>query len=344
MSIQLPHDPRTALVRTKYFSLHPKPLERWLWRQGLPQAAERVFWLHWEEGMRSGDWSSEIPIKRVARECAIDPSTVTRAYQLLKSLGLVRREDPGRNPENPFCQATAITEVRLPRELVIELSNSPNRPFRDHLAEAPAAAATCAPVAAAIPARAAPRPASAIPEPTAAPIAPPAHHRPTRGETSAMWGRASAAERSRFYAASRDRLTAFEFDPGTTLTPADRGHILAQLAQLAAAKPPMPRSSTAQATPSAYKGPRRLSVLELARARRRILDLVPAAAAGEVLRQVIWAVEEGALRRFAAALALNIAVKKIREGAWTKPNRMPPQWLPQSPRAAFAVPEHCSAA
>jgi hypothetical protein len=323
MSIQLPHDPRTALVRTKYFSLHPKPLERWLWRQGLPQSAERVFWLHWEEGMRSGDWSSEIPIKRVARECAIDPSTVTRAYQLLKSLGLVKREDPGRNPENPFCQATAITEVRLPRDLVIELSNSPNRPSRD-------------------------RPGVDSP-PIAQPGQPAIVHatrrRPTRDETSAMWGRASAAERSRFFAASRDRLTAFEFDADTKLTPTDRGHILAQLAQLAAAKPPMStRPITPQAPPSDFKGPRRLSVLDLARARRRTLEQVPAAAATEIFRQVIWAVEEGALRRFPPTLALNIALKKIREGAWTKPNRMPPHWLPQSARVATAVPEYCGAA
>jgi hypothetical protein len=374
MSIPLPHDPRTALVRTKYFSLHPKPLERWLWRQGLPQAAERVFWLHWEEGMRSGDWSSEIPIKRVARECAIDPSTVTRAYQLLKSLGLVKREDPGRNPANPFCQATAITEVRLPRDLVVELFNSPNRPCRDHLAadseqNSRSDQRPNQPPAIVAPAAATPRdpdsthasrpstsPDSTRGQPTSPdrtrasrpstnPDAPVNHRRPNRDETSAMWGRASATERSRFYAASRDRLTALEFDAETKLTPADRGHILAQLAQLAAAKPPKPiQPATPRATPSDFKGPRRLSVLELARARRRILELVPTAAAAEVFRQVIWAVEEGALRRFAATLALNIALKKIREGAWTTPNRMPPQWMPQSTRAATAVPEYCGAA
>src|SRR5271165_785946 len=149
-------DPRGALVRTKYFSLHPKPLERWLWQQGLPQAAERVFWLHWEAGMRSGDWCSEIPLKRVALECAVDPSTVTRSYQVLKSKGLIKREDPGRDPDNPFCQATAITEVRLPREFLTELSRSPNRPIQgtrpSELAavQAPARTAILQPVAAAV--------------------------------------------------------------------------------------------------------------------------------------------------------------------------------------------------
>ncbi len=41
---------------------------------------------------------------------------------------------------------------------------------------------------------------------------------------------------------------------------------------------------------------------------------------------MLWAVEEGALRRFEAAKGVNIALKKIREGAWTRPNRMPPNW------------------
>ena len=59
----------------------------------------------------------------------------------------------------------------------------------------------------------------------------------------------------------------------------------------------------------------------------------------EVLRQLVWAVEEGALRRFEVALGVNIALKKIREGAWTRPNRMPPNWA----RLA-ALPETCSAA
>src|ERR1035438_8185055 len=128
MSQEISHDPRDRLVREKYFSLRPKPLERWLWQQGLPQAAERVFWLHWEEGMKRGNWCSELSLRQVARECCVDPSTVTRAYQVLKSKGLIRREDPGRDRANPFAQAIAITEVRVPRELLIELGRAPNRP------------------------------------------------------------------------------------------------------------------------------------------------------------------------------------------------------------------------
>lgn len=322
MPLESQHDPRSALVKTKYFSLHPKPLERWLWKQALPPAAERVFWLHWEAGMQNGDWCSEIPLKRVAFECCVDPSTVTRAYQLLKALELIRREDPGRDPSNPFQQATAITEVKLPRELVAELSKSPNRPSKSDPVTRVEAGAT--PIGS---------------------TASEAQSRPTLGreQSRAMWTRASAAERARYFVASRDRLTALEFDTNTQLTAEDRGEILAQLTQVAAARPIQTPAKTAPA-PVQTKGPRRLTVLEIARIRRQIQEFVPSASGAEITRQVIWAVEQGALQRFALSLATNIALKKIREGAWSKPHRMPPNWMPQRMSLNLEQPEPCSAA
>jgi hypothetical protein len=350
MSIDSPFDPRTALVRTKYFNQYPQPLERWLWKQALPQAAERVFWLHWAEGRRNGDWCSEIPIKRVALECCVDISTVTRSYQALKSLGLIRREDPGRDPRNPFCQATAITEVRLPRQFLIELSRSPNRPLKEAISGetggTPAAAgrpATASAIPIAVPATA---PAAVLQELTpqkAASDSTPSTPRPSRQASQAMWARASDAERARFFTASRDRLTLMEFDADTRLAPEDRGQILAQLTQLAVARP-KEASATPKAPKGPYTAPRRLTVLDLARTRKRVLETVPGSGAPEILRQVIWAVEHGALRRFDMAMALNIALKKIREGAWSKPNRMPPNWLPPGRERERAVPEQCSIA
>src|SRR5579862_5864065 len=115
-------DPRDLLAQQKYFSLRPKPLEQWLWRRRVPGSAERVFWLHWQEGMINRDWCSEVPLKRVASHCDLDISSVTRAYQLLARLGLIRRQDPGRDPARPFARAVAITEVRIPLELVRDLS------------------------------------------------------------------------------------------------------------------------------------------------------------------------------------------------------------------------------
>ncbi len=327
------HDPRDRLVREKYFSLRPKPLERYLWQQGLPQAAERVFWLHWEEGMRNRDWCSEVPLKRVAAQCCIDTSTVTRAYQVLKSLGLIRRESAGRDPENPFQQATAITEVRIPRELLTELTRAPNRASGRYLGAseghgevwiAPREPST-APTAPKVP-ESLPRPQTA---PVSAPSPQPPPKHPSRQEIQAMWGRASTTERSRFFTASRDGTTGLEFDPNTKLTPEDRGQLLAQLEQLARARhatPQSPSAGTGAAASHVYAKPRKLSVLELARTRKRIGESVSSHEAAEVLRQVVWAAEEGALRRFDLSLAVNIAVKKIREGAWTRPNRMPPNW------------------
>ena len=328
-------DPRDRLVREKYFSLRPKPLERWLWQQGLPQAAERVFWLHWEEGMRSRDWCSEIPLKRVASLCCVDPSTVTRAYQVLRNMGLIRRDCAGRDPHNPFQQATAITEVRIPRDLLTELSRAPNRgsATRPEAAEHDGAGR---------------RPIEIVPATGVSAAAVAVIARPTRQQTRALWAKASAAECSRFFNASRDGLTQLEFDTDTQLSPEDRNQLLAQLAQLAAARscptaanrPGSPAAAaTKPTTRTAFAPSRRLSLLELARTRKRIQDAVPGPHATDILRQVIWAVEEGALRRFETALGVNIALKKIREGSWTKPNRMPPNWL-----RADARTETCSAA
>ena len=157
-----------------------------------------------------------------------------------------------------------------------------------------------------------------------------------------MWSRVSRAERGRFFEASRAGSTAFAFDPDTRLTPEDRGLLLAQLEQMGRAHHTQARPvDTPRPTHPVhdYSRPRKLSTLELARTRKRLQDAVPSPEVAEVMRQVVWAVEEGALRRFDLPLAVNIAVKKIREGAWTRPNRMPPNWA----RLA-AVPETCSAA
>lgn len=277
--------------------------------------------------MRAQDWCSEIPIKRVACECCIDPSTVTRAYQLLKAKGLIRRQDPGRDAANPFQQATAITEVRLPREFITGLGRSPNRPAIRREEGASTRSSISAPAIV-----------DAKPETLVS-----AARKLTRTEMQAVWMRASAAERNRFFLATRDRLGSMEFDAETRLTSEDRAQIMDQVRQVSAARPPESAPRSAVNAPAAMK-PRRLSLLETARVRARLLDCGNASQpTPELLRQVIWAIEEGALNRFSVGHAVNIALKKIREGAWTKPNRMPPNWSSYaSPKRA--VPESCTAA
>jgi hypothetical protein len=334
MSIENERDVRTVLVREKYFTLRPKPLERWLWKQGLPQAAERVFWLHWEEGMRRGDWCSELALKLVARECCVDSSTVTRAYQVLKKLELIRREDPGRDPSMPFQQAIAITEVRIPRDLVCSLGQSPNR-----VRKTQNEAGSLRSGEGTQHNQAKPQAAIAV-EPPPDVVAPPAT-RFSRAESAALMSKLSAHERSEFFLASRDRRSTMPFDEPTALNPEERGRVLALLTSISSETPKATENAASAivARPAAaFAKPRKLSPLEAARLRKSILQLTPAAVGPEIFRQVLWSMEEGALRRFDPRLACNIALKKIREGAWSRPNRMPPNWM----RGAEA--EACSAA
>lgn len=306
-------DVRSRIAGEKYFTLRPKPLEQWLWKQRLPPAAERVFWLHWSEGARNRDWCSQIGIHAVARECHVDASTVTRAYQQLKRLGLLRRTDPGRDANNPFEQATAVTEVLLPIELVRQLSAFPNRTRRT--TETPA-----------------PRPATPAPatvttrtiEKSAVTI-----------EGRQAWRQADQAARQAMSEAEKERhaeaffkgLPRIDFDPETRLNSDQQIHLLSVLAAKAQAQvkaaPPAPMSVNA----ASNRGPRRLSVFDLARLRRQVQKHTPADRADDLTRQILWAVEEGALTKFAGGKAVNIALKKLREGLWTRPNRMPPNWV-----------------
>ena len=323
-------DPRVRLVREKYFSLRPKPLERWLWAQGIPSSAERVFWLHWQEGMKAGDWCSEVPIKRVAAECHLDVSTVTRAYQLLARLGCLRRTDPGRDPANPFQQATAVTEVRVPRELLVELDRHPNRAARrTEVAAVPGAP----PEKAVIP----PREAPSVPADPFAGLT----GRERLSALSQLTRSMSATERRQYDEARRVHRGHMSFDADSKLAAEARGRVLQHLATLSA-QPRPAVSAPRNPPPATAPGPRKLSVFELARLRHDVQAATSGSAAPDLVRQVAWSIEEGALKRFSATHAIHIALKKIREGAWTRPNRMPPNWARSL--SGPAVPETCSRA
>lgn len=328
MSGENARDPRVALVREKYFSLRPKPLEKWLWAAKAPGSAERVFWYHWDVGHQNGSWLSQVPIRIVAKECGLDVGTVTRAYQWLTARGLIRRVDPGRDEANPFRQATALTEVYVPRDLVQRLAAEPNRRQRARAAEPPVDRSV------------APTPIAAQPLEAGTATAKPAAL--ARRESQQIFQKLSETERQRFYVEQRDRGVGMVFDEGTRLTDAEQGHVRATLASLAAAKPtavPVATSGRIGAQPAARA---RLTVLQLAALRARIVKSKGEGDprdVNELVRQVAWSVEEGALARFEPALALSIACKKIREQAWSTPRGMPVAW-----RAPCARPETCSAA
>lgn len=317
------HDPRSYVARCGFFTQRPDVVEEYLWGLGLPTAAERVFWFHWREGMRSGDWCSSVPIKVVAARCRLDVSTVTRAYQVLKSHQLIQRESSGRDPNNPFQQATAVTEVRLPRELVTQLSRMPKR-FAAKAAERPTA-----PVE---------RPAPA-PQPVTQPAAldrPP----PSRILVTSLIRKLHGEDTRAFMAAMNTRAGKMTFSPACTHTDAEKSVLNEWLAYMASKPAEAPRrEAPAPLPPAAQVGPRRLSMIELARLQAKVRDVVAGNNAPEVMRQVAWSMQFGALRRYPPAMALNIAAKKLREGCWSRPNRMPPNWT-----FLAAVPGLCGAA
>jgi hypothetical protein len=326
MFIENVSDPRVALVREKYFSQRPKPLERWLWAAKAPGSAERVFWYHWDIGHQNGSWVSQVPLRIVAQECRLDVATVTRAYQWLKVRGLVRRVDGGRDDANPFRQATAFTEVFVPRELVRRLAAEPNR--RSSSSERPTAPEARRAVIASEAAQ------------TSAPAVSPATPAPavSRRESQAILQKLSDGERGRLYSAQRDRRTDLAFDADSRLSEAEQAHILETVRLFASARPTTAPAQTVRRAPSRT----RLSVLTLVQTRARIRKAKGEGDSRDVeqlLREVAWSVEEGALAKFEAAHALSIACKKIREGAWSTPFRMPADWSPKR-----AAPELCSSA
>lgn len=317
-------DPRTRLCQEKFFSQRPKPLERWLWRQRVPPAAERVFWFHWTEGARNGDWCSQFALHFIARQCEIDASTVTRSYQCLKRLGLIRRADPGRDAANPFEQATCITEVLIPSEVLAELQASPNRPAARPRASLPA---------------------QSSPAPTQAPARPkgPHEHRTFRERRARLKELAtflSPSELDRWNKAICGTAQRLEFDADTQVTETIQAEIQQYLASRGAPTSQIPTTPAADATKPAR--PRQLSVFDIARLRRGIQKLGPLEGSDELTRQVLWSIEAGSLRQFGLMHAINIALKKIRSGQWSRPHRMPPNWRRKVP--ASAQPETCGGA
>jgi hypothetical protein len=344
-----PADPRATLCETKYFGLRPQPLERFIYRLNLSRSAERVYWLHWDVGVRNRTFCSEIPISRAAQELNLDESSVIRAYQTLKAQGLIRRQDPGRDPANPFRRLTAVTEVLLPRAGLPELLNAPDRTSkREAISGSADAVAPSSPVVeAAEPAAPATTSTSSPPESTASagqatdesaaasPIAqepPPPPPKP--GSMKIVFraiGKLSPSERSRYNAVTADEIPTFEFDADTALS-AEEQEALSGMVRRAqfdrrqnAGKPSGPAPSPA-ARAAPHSGPRVLDVFRLADLRKRLCEVIPLAEVPERLREITWSIERGALLKLEVKLAMNVAIKKVREKLWTRPNRMPPNW------------------
>ena len=133
------------------------------------------------------------------------------------------------------------------------------------------------------------------------------------------------------------------FDLDSKVTQEARGVVLQVLAAMAAESPQAVEHSSVQIVESTQKAAARGCLSSNLPGSSGIFKSQPRAPRGaELLRQVLWSIEAGALRRFSPLHAAHIALKKIREGAWTRPNRMPPNWSPGT--SARAVGETCRAA
>jgi len=132
-------NPRVAIVPTntpafemmqicqnKAFGLIPKAVEEYLYKLKLTQAQERVYRFHFNLGYMNKDFISRVSVEDVAAYIESTPSTVRRAYQKLKELGILQRF-PERNPNDSREQWHSATIVTLPRSIAKEILATPDR-------------------------------------------------------------------------------------------------------------------------------------------------------------------------------------------------------------------------
>ena len=323
-------DPRRVLCERKYFGMRPQPLEQHLYSLNLSQCAERVFWLHWDAGYLRGDFTSEIAISEVARRVRANSSTVTRAYQALREHGLIRRQDPGRDPSRPFCQATAVTEVLLPRDALPALLGSPERMVPAGKMQTDGATLVRRHADSSTQVNA------STPQPDLVKDKQQEQLEALRAKFSGrasqtVFAKLSDDERADLFNAQRlaqaGQPQAWQPASDTRL---DTGEILwlrDYLARYANESKQRPASEMpAKGAACAKPGIRRICTFSLAYLRKQLTQHLTAGEVDEKYREIVWAAEEGALMKFEPRLAINIALKKLKEGVWTRPNRMPPNW------------------
>jgi hypothetical protein len=151
--------------------------------------------------------------------------------------------------------------------------------------------------------------------------------RERRQALTALLAALSSAERRQFHEALRMRQPHVAFEADSRLDEQGRAALL-QFLEIAATKPsPATTIASSTAGASASSMSRKLTTFELARLRRDLHTTAGTERVPQLMREIVWAIEQGALARFTTLHGMRIALKKIREGAWTRPNRMPPNWF-----------------
>jgi hypothetical protein len=152
----------------------------------------------------------------------------------------------------------------------------------------------------------------------------------------------SSSERDAYQEALRMHRSTMPFDTESKLPEEGRAMVLQVLSSMAAGPGAPDCSRGTTSTGGGEPRRRNLALFELARLKRDIQNATSTTASPELMRQVVWSIENGALKRFSPLHAINIALKKIREGTWSRPHRMPPNWVHALSAAADS--EACRAA
>jgi hypothetical protein len=152
----------------------------------------------------------------------------------------------------------------------------------------------------------------------------------------------SAAERRAYQEALRMHQPSMVFDAQSTVPASAQiaiRRILAATCQSHSKNEDFDRSRVNHCAPPRSPQARKLSAFELGRLSHQLQTSASVGGAPELMRQVVWSIEVGALKRFDSRHAVHIALKKIREGRWTRPHRMPPNWV--RALSSASVPEAC---
>ena len=147
--------------------------------------------------------------------------------------------------------------------------------------------------------------------------------RSSRRDYFEIKGRMSIGERGRYDEALRLRRPLFELDSDTRLSLEEGMYLERSLVSLwEPDATPLPAKVNSKA-----ENKSEWTISRLAELRNRIGVLVTPELLEERVREVHWALSKGKLSTRSWKHAMHIALKLIREGTWTRPRGMPPNWV-----------------
>ncbi len=233
-------------------------------------------------GLRNRDWCSSVPISQVAARCLMDESTVTRAYRSLHDSACCGGPTPVATHEirstRPQQSRRYLFPVRWSRAFTL-CQSAPRRPPERRRPSRHRHRQ-----------RHRPRPLLIQPKESKPHV--------SWKERRKKWRPGNPPCRRRSGAISEirciERLPGMTFDAETTVSEDIRKAILAYLGALVASSAAK-AAPTPTAPPAASNGPRKLTLFEPRPPEARLQKTASTSDVAELTRQVLWAVEQGAL-------------------------------------------------